>query len=405
MIGADGIGRNPDMRVVFPRPSPDARTTKQHVTPGTAIALSASAVRLAAFLAIPLTGCFFVDSIDQRPSIAIRQESTAPLMRGGTTTVAAETDDPENDTVTLAWTATACSDVSCDPTAFAESSTTEFTFSVPTNLADGEPTTIAVLTLDGVDAYGAAARPQQQLHIPVLDAPPSLELRKVARHDYVVGTPVDLYAKVGDVDDAPTADALFWSDFAPSGMKLDLVSTKLPGDPTDPTHAQESVTIVPEVEGEWIVQVLAIDPAKGMTQQSISLTVAGDRPPCLGQWSPIAPPAGETLPISEPTLFSVPVVIDDLDVYPPVPGDPYLGETEFDWSLLPPGASARIPAGTGNSVAFDPSAYAPGSVAELRVEIYDRNHTPITCADDDPTCSVVADDSCIQRQTWRVEVR
>jgi hypothetical protein len=39
------------------------------------------------------------------------------------------------------------------------------------------------------------------------------------------------------------------------------------------------------------------------------------------------------------------------------------------------------------------------------VEIADRNNTAITCADASPTCSVISDNSCLQRLTWRVEVR
>jgi hypothetical protein len=87
-----------------------------------------------------------------------------------------------------------------------------------------------------------------------------------------------------------------------------------------------------------------------------------------------------------------------------------LRPTTFSWSILPPGASTRQPlAVTGNQVALDPASYSPGDIVELRVEIADRamilNNTAISCADNIPTCSVISDASCIQRQTWRVEVR
>ena len=64
------------------------------------------------------------------------------------------------------------------------------------------------------------------------------------------------------------------------------------------------------------------------------------------------------------------VVTDDLDPYPPVPGDPILGTTTFAWSLLAPGASSFASlAATSNSVALDPADYTPGDLLELRVEV------------------------------------
>ena len=54
---------------------------------------------------------------------------------------------------------------------------------------------------------------------------------------------------------------------------------------------------------------------------------------------------------------------------------------------------------------LDPASYQPGDIVELRVEIKDRKNTAITCADANPTCSTISDNACIQRQTWRVEVR
>jgi hypothetical protein len=135
--------------------------------------------------------------------------------------------------------------------------------------------------------------------------------------------------------------------------------------------------------------------------QSVIVAVVPDHAPCLAQWAPIAPPAGAQFPMTDPTLFQVTVVQDDLDPYPGV-------GTAFTWSLLPPGASARQSLNnTSNHVALDPGNYRAGDVLELRVEIADRKspERPITCADSSPTCSVISDNSCLQRLTWRVEVR
>lgn len=109
--------------------------------------------------------------------------------------------------------------------------------------------------------------------------------------------------------------------------------------------------------------------------------------------------------MTAPTLFQVTVVKDDLDPYPGFPDDTVLGSPKFTWSLLPPGGSTRLPFGTTNHASLDPSNYAPGDILELRVEIADRKALPITCDQASPTCSVISDNACLQRLTWRVEVR
>jgi len=84
-----------------------------------------------------------------------------------------------------------------------------------------------------------------------------------------------------------------------------------------------------------------------------------------------------------------------------------LGTTKFQWSLQPPGQTGHvdIAGAVGSSFALDPAAYTPGQVLELRVQIYDRNNTTIPCVDGEQTCSVISEPTCIQRQTWRVEIR
>lgn len=133
-------------------------------------------------------------------------------------------------------------------------------------------------------------------------------------------------------------------------------------------------------------------------------TVVPPPPPCIAQWAPIVPPGGAALPVTAPTLFRVPVVIDDLDVYPAQPG---LGAARFEWLFKGPGAPAHavVNGATASSFNFDPAGYTPGDIVEIRVQIYDRENTPVNCPATDATCSVVSQPTCIQRQTWRVEVR
>ena len=369
-------------------------------------------VRSLAALGLLLTGCVYLDPINQRPSVTIDPQSSGLVHRGDLVTLMADYDDPENDGGSFAWSAFACADesdahhdVGCDTEPFYTGTLVTAALAVPVTLAGGTPAQAIRVVLEARDSRGALA--QTRLVLPVIDALPTLELRKSAR-SYTIGTPIDLFAKYGDPDDGPAKVALAWQVFTPNTQPtFTFTDLAVPQDAADPAHVTAGKTLVPQGIGEWTVQVTARDPLGEMTEQPIAITVAADQPPCLAEWQPIVPPAGETLPVTEPTLFQVPLVDDDLDVYPPVPGDPLLGTTTFAWSILPPGAAARqlLVGATGNSVDFDPSAFTPGQIVELRVEIFDRAHPTLPCADDLAVCSVSAQPGCIQRQTWRVEVR
>jgi hypothetical protein len=158
--------------------------------------------------------------------------------------------------------------------------------------------------------------------------------------------------------------------------------------------------------GSWELQVTATDPIGVMTQHSITFDIGPDTPPCLRLSTPIAAPSGSALPMTDATLFQVSYVKDDLDPYPTPVSDPIAQPTKFHWSILEPGAPTRtsLPI-TGNNAQLDPANYTPGDIVELRVEIGDRNDKPVNCADDQPTCSIISDNTCTQRLTWRVEVR
>jgi hypothetical protein len=106
-------------------------------------------------------------------------------------------------------------------------------------------------------------------------------------------------------------------------------------------------------------------------------------------------------------VFQVPLVEDELDAYPRLSSDPAFGTATFAWSILAPGAATRqlLVGATGNAIDFDPAAFTPGQLVELRVEVFDRNHAAIACPDDAPTCVSDARPACTQRQTWRLEVR
>lgn len=362
-----------------------------------------------------LTGCFYIDPIISRPRVSIDRPEA--IYRGGMVTLTARF-DADSKPGQNQWAVYSCLTVDspprdgCDPTSFVSfqpDETTPYntvTFMVPPTKKDKQSKTGAIrVELVARSDRGAIALLESNNEFAVADAPPGVDLTAQS-HSLAAGAPIDLFATYGDVDDDVDGVALAWTVSGPSsGYTLEDLG--VPQDPGDPDHRKAGKRLTPDVPGSWAVQVTATDPEMTANTATRTFAVVADRPPCLAQWSPAVPPAGATLPVSDRTLFQVPLVDDDLDAYPPITGASQFGTTTFAWSILPPGATQHQPVpGSINSYAFDPSLFTPGDIVELRVEIADRSHTsPLPCDDTAATCSIAASASCLQRQTWRVEVR
>lgn len=373
-----------------------------------------------------LGGCFYVDPINQRPSLEIENTSAETIERGEAgVTLIAHVDDPEGQIVKLDWKVFACDDASnvatCDAGAKAEGSDATFVFDAPVARSSGSPAESLLVELSGIDDLGAEARPKQQLIIPLSNAKPSVVVTQSAKYGKTVGTPIDLFAVYGDADDTADNVTFDFKLFSPT-----LSSVKGPDDlcdattcpkPADETKLQIGKTFTPDVIGNWMVQIIARDEAgrtdpdgtDGNTVLVETVVVVVDQLPCLGVVSPAAPPEPSQLPVGEPTLFQVFQIVDALDPYPTNVTDPILGQSDFHWSIkLNNDARQTLATETGNSVAFDPGAFTPGDIVELRVEINDRGSPfPLTCDPADPTCQLdpTLTPACLQRQTWKVVVQ
>lgn len=315
-------------------------------------------------------------------------------------------DDGNRERVSYDWKAFRCSDEGirdCDDNAYDEQSAATAQIEVPS-----DPIGVRAIRVDFElrDERGAAV--QQSPRYLINDAP-TLEVRPSA-HSFVVGGPIELFAKYGDPDTGPLGVRLVWDVIAPQPSAVPLIDLAVEPDFADLQHLTEGRMMVPDRTGDWDIRVTAFDgpdDSAEHVEKHMAFAIGSDQPPCIAQAQPVVPPDGASLPVAEPTLFQVPLVTDDLDPYPPLSGDPHFGTTAFEWSILAPGSPGRqILAGTtGNSVDFDPDAFTPGDLVELRVEISDRNQTAIPCGEGVATCSVNAQPACIQRQTWRLEVR
>jgi hypothetical protein len=366
--------------------------------------------RLAA-LFLALTGCYLAP-INQRPSVSIHNLTDGTIVRGQTVDLEAITSDPDNDLVLVNWRAYACTSgvdptPDCDEAVISTGSIDTYSFAVPATRADGTTPTRAVrVILDAHDDRGALARPEQELVIAIGDAAPVLALRKASLHDFVVGSHVSLFADVTDPDDGPDQVTLDWTVFSPATQpQFDLIDEQAPTAAAG--HRGEAKSLVPDGIGDWDVQVVATDELGSASTADFDLVIGPDEPPCIASEEPIAS-GSDTLPLFEATEFTVPVVTDDLDSYPPVLGDIDDGAASFAWTLQTNGGAREPLAVSGNTVELDPASYHPGDTLELRVEVDDRQDrgSNFSACGDTPTCAInAAQPTCTQRQTWHMEIQ
>jgi hypothetical protein len=371
-----------------------------------------------ALLTLLASGCFYTDPINQRPSADIIPKMSGDLYRGAMVELDAKTYDPEGQEVSVAWRVYMCTDATtpdgCDTDPWFTGFLPQAIFQIQVTRADNiTPVEAIRVILEATDDHGATAKPPQELLAAVSDHPPDVTLGKQSNYGYVAGTPVSLFATVGDADDGALAvKPLDWQVFTPASQPAYTLVDLAAAPPSDyPVHVQFGKTFMTNGVGDFTFQVTATDPEGVKSpppEAPLTVTMVADHAPCLTGFTPAAPASPDTLPINAATLFQVLVVSDDLDPFPTVTGDPFYGSEQFAWSLKAPGATTRQPLSiVGNSVAIDPSSYTPGDVLELRVEIQDRNHLDpsVQCADNMDTCSVISDQTCIQRLTWRIEVQ
>lgn len=353
-----------------------------------------------------MAGCFYVDPIEVHPDVTLaRTDGDVPIVRGGHFQVTADLEHPDR----FAWSAFPCADQAgtrCGLTPFGTANTANVAdFDVPVWVAEDHAALTESVWVRVVahDDHGALAGGQPSVNYAVDDARPVIQVGTGAASHETVGAPIQLFAKYSDPDDDVSTIAVRWTV-----LGLDpatSLATLPPSTTADETTA--GVELVPLVVGSWSVQATATDPLGASATQQVTFDVEPDGPPCIAQSQPIVPPDGATLPITQPTLFQVQHVDDDLDAYPRASSDPHFGTAVFAWSIKAAGDPARRPlAGvTGNAVALDPAAFAPGQLVELRVEAFDRKRTAVSCPDAAPTCAAGAQAACIQRQTWQVEIR
>jgi len=365
-----------------------------------------------AIASLGLVGCFYVDPINQRPALDIRQDNVGDVFRGEEVSFTAVIFDADDHDVDVTWFVYMCTDATtfsdCDAEAAFIGEDNNFGFEVPMTRSDGvTPSKGMRIVLNGKDDHGATSKPNDQLQLEVKDRNPDLELRRTSVYDepgpqFIVGMPIDIFALYGDGDDNLDSLTVEWKITSPMQVPITLVDQTIA---SPMGKRQEYKILTPQIIGQWGVEVTVRDPSNNEIKKSEPITVIADGAPCISVVAPIVPPPSIALEVQNPQLFEVPIVVDDLDSYPIESGGSLFGEPKFVWSILgPTGGRQIITSATGSKLLFDPDVYTPGTIVEIRVEIQDRKLSAVNCADAEATCSIGAN-SCIQRQTWRVEAR
>jgi hypothetical protein len=371
------------------------------------VATSATTRALVAALLAP-AGCFYTTNINQRPSAEIRIETEGPHYAGKQVYFSAVTSDSEDgDNLRCMWTAQSCEGDGCERT-------------VP--IPDVSPAAISCGQLFGMvlpdkdhrsvlvrvvvtDQAGGDFTASQILEVANQVPTVEVQVRPAGTADHaVVNVPVRASVQVADLDGDVDDLILTWRLIKPRGGGVDVELIPAPAEGDELGHV-----FTPDLPGLWMVEVTADD---GIDQGvgSGAAAVEEDGAPCLGLTAPEAV-ADQRLVVRRedgPRTFAVLVVADDLDPYPgphPAPGQ---GEPTFSWQLASPdtgGELAPVSGAVGPELVVDPSAFAPGDLLDVRVEVGDRIERLLQCDVSSPTCSLDGDPTCLQRASWGVEIR
>lgn len=367
---------------------------------------------MAAF-AVSAGGCFFTETINDRPSAVLHRISpTSTPFRGDPMTIGVDAIDPNGDAMNITWSAYACAagGTACAAGAYDNGTVTPGDDKFSVGAYGGTEARSVKLVVHVEDSYGAPALQDAELVIDIADHPPVIQFDVGTAGP--PGAPTRITARVTDADDE--LDDLQFLSWAitdapfPSDGTLTFVDDN--ADNPGRTTADQTYELLPDVEGTWEVSVTVADPFGTQASLARPVLIGTDHPPCIGDVFPAAPPEGNSMPLDMLRRFEVLDVEDDLDIFPaPSPDDPFHGPAAFTWFLASPatgGAYEEIAGATANAYELDPAGYDPGDAVFLRVEIADRIARSLPCPEGDLTCAIdpATTPPCIQRLTWSLEV-
>jgi len=400
-------------------------------------------------LLLPLvtSGCLYLDSLDQPPTVSLPSDSVTTANKGGRLTVAPVYGDPDDDvsslrlalTVTDGQTPPQPLDPSCDYTV--DAGVRAFTvtfyrvgiFKVTVTVSDrdhasNEASEMVTIT-DALPVFtaGATIKQTSDRDFCGLDTAGdvlTLQLAPPSRADAAVSdadalevkpgcTPHDVLGYTWRISDAPSGTMPVLTPYdgsscaaptATSGPTLAVDDPKtqvcLWTDPTS-TAATSMYSVVLDVTDD------ASDPSHTVTSPVGNIPVGADQPPCISGTEPIA--GSWVVDRSELQEFTVDHVDDDRDSL----GAP-MSMLTFAWSVWREDDPVwrEVPDWTIPNYQLDVSSFGVGEKVRVRAEAVDRSGArvpPSSCPVDADDCVVSscasAPNVCHKWKTWDLELR
>ena len=348
-------------------------------------------------------GCFN-SPINRSPVVTMIDADGVPL-RGGAVTYTAHGYDPDQDQITWTWATGAypCPNPS-DPGAWPLGPKPQSPS--PTTFPIASVTTAECVWVFATDRYGATTADNTPL-VPA-DNPPVAVIRVASP------SPADSYPAYSrfrlssaSSSDADPGDPLYptWSiDQAPLGS----TATLAPCPASDPATAADPTLQCLDVlvSGQYVVSLTVSDGFMSTTT-SMTLKVLDDALPCITMTThDYNDPTYKDDP-TMPNPIVVKMVSDDGDPFPNPNNQ--LDTVKFTWFKgKNDGPLQYVDNGGFSELDLIPMDYQIGDVANVRLEIHDRNTAAIDAilsdCGDQPRCPIAAGSSCFLRVSWRVEM-
>jgi len=358
-----------------------------------------------------VAGCF-TSPINRAPMVTVSAD--AIVFHGQSVTFTAHGYDPDQDQLTWTWALTQAMSAAVSPNPCPDRNNPMMPWPMATPSNTSSPTSYQVaasLTVSSwcvwvfaTDPYGAVGVDIQPL-IPS-NNPPQPVLRVVSP-DPADSYPAYTHFQIAaDQSADPDGDPLTYTlalDQAPLGSTAMLVPCTDPAIATDPRFRCLDVAL----SGQYVVSLHASD---GLANPGTSMTlnVLPDQPPCIAMTTPMY---GATLLKDDPLApnpIIVNMVVDDGDPYPNSLNP--LQTVMFNWfkGKNDSGRLQYVDNGGFSLLNLVATDYQPGDVANVRLEVHDRNAAAIDAillgCGDEPFCPIAPGSTCFVRVSWRIEM-
>jgi hypothetical protein len=367
-------------------------------------------VFLALACLLPGACILYTAPVNSKPTVSIA-EPTAPIVRGKTTTLYAQANDPEGGNVTLSWsTSTGPCDPPIDertiPPAMFVSPPGKPTFPLPIPAGDQTPICVYVVATDPEGATSFAWRTISSSNQPPVAVLTVLEPTTRTRSGkFELYSVFHLSAAMSHDPDGDTLQPFtFELESFPPEFPLPHVPGLPPGFIECPDSTPNPSVVCLDVgahAGLYKVKLTANDGTTMAWTDQPSLEVDDDHPPCVKETDPPVITSPLVLDPTAAKTFTVIQILDDGSPLP-TPSSGANARPTFQWTLRRNGGAATPVVGydAQSAITLPGNTYTSGDVVEVSVAISDG-----VAVHPQPLCDLGCPAGCPQAATWTVMYR